>query len=85
MLCSKSEVRQDTYRNSEAGRHTVKVIWMLAHRCDLGNNCIAGPFDTKDLRQLLEVLSCRFSYREDGVAEPAHAQCAQLVIEELYT
>ena len=56
---------------------------MLTHGNDLGNNRVSSPINSKDLGELLEVVSRRFSYREDGVAQPAHAEVIELVIEEL--
>lgn len=57
---------------------------MLAHGHDLGHNRVIGPLDAKDLRKLLKILSRSLADGEDGVAEPAHAQTAELLVEKLY-
>ena len=56
---------------------------MVTHSHDLGDNSLAGPFDTKDLSQLLEVVRRRVADREDSVAEPSHTQAAKLLVKEL--
>lgn len=58
---------------------------MVAHSHDLGNDRLAGPFHAKHLRQLLEIVGSGLTDREDSVAKPAHAQVAQLLVEELNT
>jgi hypothetical protein len=55
---------------------------MLTHGHDLRDNGIARPLNTEDFRKLLEVLSRSFTDRENRVAKPAHAQAAQLLVEE---
>lgn len=55
---------------------------MLAHGHDFGYDGIVGPFDTKDLGELLEVLGGSLTDREDSVAKPAHTETAQLLVEE---
>lgn len=62
-----------SYRYSEAGGHSVEIIWVLAHSHHFGNDGLASPLDPKDLCKLFEVLCCCFSDREDRVPEPAHA------------
>lgn len=57
---------------------------MLAHRHNLGNDCLVGPFNTEDFSELLQVLGRRFTDGENSVAQPAHAQAAKLLVEELY-
>jgi hypothetical protein len=57
---------------------------MLTHGHDLGDNGIIGPLDTENFSEFLQVLSGRFTDREDGIAEPAHAQAAKLLVEELH-
>lgn len=57
---------------------------MVTHGHNLGNDRLARPLDPKYLGQLLEVVGCRLSDREDGVSQPAHAEVAQLLIKELY-
>lgn len=56
---------------------------MLTHGHDLGDNCLVGPLNAKHLCELLQVLSRGLTDRENGVAEPAHAQAAELLVEEL--
>lgn len=73
------------YRNSEAGGHSVKVVGVLAHSHDFGNDGFVGPLDAKHLGELLKILSRGLANREDGISKPAHAKTAQLLIEELYT
>lgn len=46
---------------------------MLTHGHDLGDNGIIGPLDTENFGKFLQVLSGRFTDREDRIAEPAHA------------
>ena len=72
-----------TYGYSEAGRHPVKVIGMLAHGHDFRHDGIVGPLYTKHFSELLQVLRGGLADREDGVAKPAHAKAAELLIEEL--
>jgi hypothetical protein len=57
---------------------------VLAHSHDLGDDRIVGPLDTEDLSKLLQILGGCLADRENGVAEPAHAQAAELLVEELY-
>lgn len=57
---------------------------MLTHGHDFGDDRFASPFDAEYLGQLLEVLSGRFSYREYRVSQPAHAERAELLIEEFH-
>jgi hypothetical protein len=72
-----------SYRNSEAGCHSVQVVGVVAHGHYLGNDCLAGPLHSEYFRQLLKVVSSSLSNGEDSVAQPAHAQVAQLLVEEL--
>ena len=58
---------------------------MLSHGHNLGNNGLARPFDSEYFSQLFEVLSSSLSYREDGIAEPAHAEVAEFLVEEFHT
>ena len=57
---------------------------MLAHYHDLRDYGIAGPIHPEDFGQLLQILSRSFSYREDGVSEPAHTEVTELLIEKVY-
>ena len=75
---------EDAYRNSEAGRHSVKVVGVFGHGGDLGHDCGAGPFDSKDFGELLEVLRAGLTDAEHSIAEPRHAQTAELLVEELH-
>jgi hypothetical protein len=56
---------------------------VLAHGHDLGDNRLVGPLNTENLGELLQVLCRGLTDRENGVAQPAHAQAAELLIEEL--
>jgi hypothetical protein len=56
---------------------------MLTHGHDLGDNCLVGPLNTENLRELLQVLGRSLTDGENGVTEPAHAQAAELLVEEL--
>jgi len=58
---------------------------VLSHSCNLGHNSIVGPFNTKHLCEFLQVLCAGFTDAEDSVAEPGHAQVAELLIEEGHT
>lgn len=58
---------------------------MSSHGHHLGHNGLVRPVDTKDLSKLLKVLGGSLANREDSVSEPAHAQAAELLIEELHT
>jgi hypothetical protein len=57
---------------------------MLTHTHDLGDNLNLRPIDTKDFRQFLEVDGCRFTYTEDRVTQPRHAQIPELFVEERF-
>lgn len=72
-----------TYRDSEARRHAVEVVGVLGHGRDLWHDRLARPLDAKDLCELLEVLRAGLTDAEDRVAEPGHAECAELLVEEL--
>jgi hypothetical protein len=76
---------RSTYGDSEARGHPVKVVGVVAHGRDLGNDGLTSPLDTKDLGKLLQVVRSGFADREDRIAQPAHAQVRQLFIEELDT
>jgi hypothetical protein len=75
--------RDKTYRDSEACCHAVKIVRVLTHGHHLRNNRGLGPLNTEYLSKLLEVLCSSLSDREDCVSEPAHAEIAELLIEEL--
>lgn len=72
-----------TYRDGQDGRHAIEVVGVRAHREDLRNDGSARPLYAEDLRQLLEVDRRALSDAEDVVTEPAHAEVAELVVEEL--
>jgi hypothetical protein len=74
-----------TYRNSKTGGHAVKIVGVLAHGHDFGNDGFVSPLHAKHLGELLKILSRGFTNGEDGVAKPAHAKTAQLLIKEFYT
>lgn len=71
------------YRDGEACGHSVEVIRVFAHYDHLRNNGVARPPNSEDFSQLLQVLGSCFTYRENSVTEPTHAQGAQLVVEEV--
>jgi hypothetical protein len=56
----------------------------VAHFSDLWNDGLFGPFRTKYLGQLLQVLGRRLSDAKHGVAQPGHAERSEFLIEELY-
>ena len=56
---------------------------MLAHSHHLRDDGALSPVDTEHFRQLPQVLSGSLSDREDSITEPAHAEIAELLIEEL--
>lgn len=56
---------------------------MLTHGHHLGDNRLLGPLNAKYLCELLQVLGSSFSDRENGIAQPSHAEITQLLIEEL--
>jgi hypothetical protein len=58
---------------------------MLSHGDHLGDNRLLGPVNAEHFSKLLQVLGSSLSDREDGIAEPAHAKIAQLLVEELDT
>lgn len=51
-----------THGNGKASGHSIKVVWMLTHGHDFGNDRFTGPFHPENLGQLLEVLSGGLSY-----------------------
>ena len=71
-----------TYANGKASRHPVKIIGMIAHSHHLGDDFLASPLGSKNLSKLLEILCRSLTDRKDGIAQPAHAQAAQLLVEE---
>jgi hypothetical protein len=71
------------YRNREASRHSVQVVRVVAHVRDLRDDGPVGPLDAEDLGKLLQVLGGRLADAKDGVAEPAHAEGRELIVEEL--
>lgn len=71
-----------TYRDGKAGRHSVQVVGMVAHGHDLGDDGLTGPLHAKYFCQFAQVVSSCFTDGEHGVAEPLHAQIAQLLVEE---
>jgi hypothetical protein len=73
-----------TYRNGEARSHSVEVVRVLTHGHDFGNNCIIGPLHSKDLCELLQILSRGLANRKDGITKPAHAKTAELLVKELH-
>lgn len=73
----------DRYR--KACCHAVEVVGVVTHGHHLGNDGLAGPLWAKYLGELLEILRCCLTDGIDGIAEPAHAEIAQLLVEELNT
>jgi len=56
---------------------------MLAHSHNLRHDSLISPLDAEHLGQLLQVLCRRLADAEDGIAKPAHAQAAELLVKEL--
>lgn len=75
----------DEYRNGKARGHPVKVVGVVAHSHNLGDDSLTGPLDTKDLSKFLQVVSSRFTDGEDCISKPAHAQVTELLVEKLDT
>ena len=71
-----------TDRDSKAGSHPVQIVGVGSHSHDLGDDGLAGPFDSKHLRQLLEVDSGSFPDAVYVVSQPGHAKVSKLFIEE---
>jgi hypothetical protein len=80
---SRKSGQEGPYRDCKASRHSVKIIGVLSHSHDLGNNGFICPFHSKDFCELLEVLRSCLSDGEDGVAQPTHTEVAELLIEKL--
>jgi hypothetical protein len=57
---------------------------VLTHGHDLRYDGLVCPFDAKYLGKLLQILSGGFADGEDGVAKPAHAETAELLVEKLH-
>ena len=76
---------RNTHSDGEDGGHAVQVIWVIAHLQDFWDNRRPRPLHSKHIRELLQIDSRGFSDRKDRVAEPGHAQRAELVVEELNT
>lgn len=75
----------DKYRNGKARGHPVKVVGVVAHSHNLGDDSLTGPLNTKDLSKLLQVVSSRFTNGENCISKPAHTQVAELLVEKLDT
>jgi hypothetical protein len=56
---------------------------VIAHRQHLWNNGGFCPLDAKDVRQLFEIDRGGLADGKDGIAEPGHAELAELVIEKV--
>lgn len=56
---------------------------MIAHSHHLGNDSLVCPVHAEDLRKLPQVDSSSFTNREHGIAQPAHAKVAQLLVKEV--
>jgi len=72
-----------TNGDSEDGSHPVEVVGVGSHRENLRDDRPAGPLDSEDLSQLLEVDGSGLPDGEDVVSEPGHAEVSELVVEEL--
>lgn len=57
---------------------------MCPHGHDLWNDGFVGPFDTEYFSQFLQVLRRSFTDGEDCIAQPAHAESGELLIEEFH-
>lgn len=56
---------------------------MVTHSHHLGNDRLACPLDSEDLRKLLQIVRRGLADGEDGVSKPSHAQGAELLVKEL--
>lgn len=56
---------------------------MRSHCHDLGNDGFVRPFNTEHFCELLKVMRSCFTNGENSVAQPAHAESGELLIEEL--
>lgn len=79
-----STARVDTYGDGKDGGHSEEIVWVLAHGQDLGDDGRPCPVHTKDVRQALEVDGGRLADAKDGIAQPRHAERAELVVKELH-
>lgn len=57
---------------------------MAAHAHNLGNDLLASPRDSEDLRQLFQIVRSGIANREDRVAQPTHAEVAQFLVEKFH-
>lgn len=55
----------------------------MTHCHDLRDDRLICPFHTEDLGELLQVLSRGFTDGENCITQPAHAQAAEFLVEEL--
>jgi hypothetical protein len=55
---------------------------VAAHSDNLRDDSLVGPLHTKDICELLQVLSASLTDAEDGITEPTHAEVGKLLIEE---
>lgn len=58
---------------------------MCSHGHYLGNDSLICPLNAKYLSQFLQVMCGCLSNREDSVTQPAHAECGQFFVKELYS
>lgn len=79
-----STARVDTYGDGKDGGHSEEIVWVLAHGQDLGDDGRPCPIHAKDIRQALEVDGGRLADAKDGIAQPRHAERAELVVKELH-
>jgi len=56
---------------------------VLSHGHNLRDNRFTSPLNSKDLGKFPEVMCGGFSDGEDSIAQPPHAETAQLLVEEL--
>lgn len=70
------QVVEVSYSNSKTSSHAVEVIWMCPHSHDFGNDCFVCPLNSKNFRELLQIVRGCFSDGEDCVTEPSHTECS---------
>lgn len=72
-----------TYRDGEAGSHSVQVVRVVAHGHNLGDDGLACPLHAKYFSQFLQVVRSSLADGKDCVTKPSHAQVAELFVKEL--
>lgn len=55
---------------------------MRSHGHDLWDNSLIGPLYPENFCKFFEVMRCRFTNGEHGVAQPPHTESRELFVEE---